>query len=318
MELAQLIQNPSAQVQSLAGAGGTEAERVGGVEQTTRQLQGAVQGVVQRQGTGVNNAESVSNLLVGKSAVPEGFPSKSSFKQWSPRYKLVAGARDERFNTLMEWVETRDLAAPTVDPATSNTPGVDRFGQHVFASLLHPRQHARGERLEAWRRLVQRFDSGSAHAHLNLMSRILKLPKGKANSISFVTEKWEDVVMRIGERTGRQALTDDMKRAIIMEKRPSECEKHLILNADRFDTYPKSEAAVRYYVEQICHMTNPMEIDAMAHSPIATTMTMVVKWAIQGPHVSGKWWRAAFFYAATALIYSLRPRRRQGSWRRHA
>lgn len=56
--------------------------------------------------------------------------------------------------------------------------------------------------------------------------------------------------MRAGE--DREASCD-IKRAIMMGMRPSELEKHLILTWDRFETYPKAEAAIREHAEQMCH-----------------------------------------------------------------
>lgn len=43
--------------------------------------------------------------------------------------------------------------------------------------------------LEAWRRLVERFDPWSAHANLNIMSKILRPPKGKFDNISLLMQK---------------------------------------------------------------------------------------------------------------------------------
>lgn len=58
------------------------------------------------------------------------------------------------------------------------------------------------------------------------------------------------MVRRQDERTGRQALTDDTKRAIVMDMCPPEMERHFVLNSDRYDTYPKLKSAIRDYVEQ--------------------------------------------------------------------
>lgn len=106
---------------------------------------------------------------------------------------------------------------------------------------------------EAWRRLVQRFDPASAHANVNLMSKILKPPKGKVESISFLMEKSDEMVRRPDERIRRQALTDDSKRAIMMGMCPPELQRHLVLNFDRYDTYPKVRSAIQDYVEQMRH-----------------------------------------------------------------
>lgn len=73
------------------------------------------------------------------------------------------------------------------------------------------------------------------------------------------------MVRRQDERTGRQALTDDAKRAIMMDVCLDELKRHLALNYfDRYDTYPKAKSAIRDYVELMRHNSDPMEIDEMA------------------------------------------------------
>lgn len=62
------------------------------------------------------------------------------------------------------------------------------------------------------------------------MSRILKQPSGRVDNISFVIVRWEEMVRRQDERMGRQALAGDTKRAIMMDMRPAELERHLVLN----------------------------------------------------------------------------------------
>lgn len=51
-------------MQALAGTGGRESERVGGVEQTTRQIQDAAHAIPQQQGTGANNFEAGRSLFL--------------------------------------------------------------------------------------------------------------------------------------------------------------------------------------------------------------------------------------------------------------
>lgn len=92
--------------------------------------------------------------------------------------------------------------------------------------------HARRTRAGVGGRLVQRFDPASTQANLNLMSRILKLPKGKVENMSSLFETWEEM----------------------MDMCPTELEEQTILNPDMFDTYPKVKAAIRDYVEQLDEM----------------------------------------------------------------
>lgn len=98
LELARVIEDLSRQVHALADTRGRSSMRVGGLEKTTCKIQEAVAGLAQWQGTGANHCgeREESNPLVGKHVVPEGLTSTTTFKQWSRRYKLLAGAQDER------------------------------------------------------------------------------------------------------------------------------------------------------------------------------------------------------------------------------
>lgn len=96
---------------------------------------------------------------------------------------MVAGAKDDRFNLLLQCAEARETNAPTIVPEASSVTGTARLAQHLLArehgdrnsGSLHRTPGENG--LEARRRLVQRFDPLSAHANLNLMSKILRPPK---------------------------------------------------------------------------------------------------------------------------------------------
>lgn len=44
-----------------------------------------------------------------------------------------------------------------------------------------------------------------------------------------------------------------------------ELERHLVLNSDRYDTYPMVKSAIGDYVEQMRHKSDPMEVGEIAH-----------------------------------------------------
>lgn len=88
---------------------------------------------------------------------------------------------------------------------------------------------------------------------------------GKLESMSWFIEKWEEMVRRQDERTGRQALTDDTKRAIVMDMCPVHLERHPVLNSDWHGTDPKAKSAIRDDVEQTWHRSAPLEIDDMSY-----------------------------------------------------
>lgn len=93
-----------------------------------------------------------------------------------------------------------ETMAPTIVSDASGIVGADGQGQHVYASLImstEPWTEARpivartpGENdLEAWRRMVGRFDPASAQENISLMSRIFKPPKGKVENMPLRFEK---------------------------------------------------------------------------------------------------------------------------------
>lgn len=96
-----MIDNLSAQVHALADAGGRESERVTGLEGPRRQIQEAVTGLAQRQGSGAppGGERRESGAFVGKNVVLEGFANRTSFKQWSRRYTSAGGAKVDRVQT---------------------------------------------------------------------------------------------------------------------------------------------------------------------------------------------------------------------------
>lgn len=75
--------------------------------------------------------------------------------------------------------------------------------------------------MTAWIIFARRFDPALSQASLKPMSRMAKPPKGKLENVSFLIEKSEETVKRQDGRTGRQTLTDDMKRAKMMDVWPA-------------------------------------------------------------------------------------------------
>lgn len=152
---------------------------------------------------------------MGKNVAPEGV---ANFKQWGRRDKLVAGAKGEKFKALGR--------SPAAERASSGSRGQqhNKCNAPSAAHLRKPSHEYRGRDitivdntpagngLEAWRRPVQKFDPASAHANLNMMSNILRPPKGKVENMSFRVGKWEEMVRRQDERTGGRSLTDETNR----------------------------------------------------------------------------------------------------------
>lgn len=84
-----------------------------------------------------------------------------------------------------------------------------------------------------------------AQADSNFMSNILNAPSCKTGNVSLPTEKWEEMVRRQDDRTGRLALTNYTKRAIMKETCDAKSERHTVLNSVRREMRPNSQAGYR-------------------------------------------------------------------------
>lgn len=168
-----------------------------GLERATQTVQSLVQSIPRQQGTGSSGigGHVESNSLVGKNLVLEGLRNKVAFKQRSRRDKLVAGAMDERFKALFTLAEAHDTNTQTVDHVVNGTSGAQKLSQHFYASLL---------------------TSAEAGANLSMMSNMLTPPKGKVGHIFFSGSEMGQMVRRQDESTGRQALSGDAKRTILL------------------------------------------------------------------------------------------------------
>lgn len=70
---------------------------------------------------------------------------------------------------------------------------------------------------------------------------------------------------RQDDGSGRHALSDDTDVHHDGHVCQVDLEKHLVLNSDRHDTYPKIKSAVGDHVEHVCHKSDPIEVDEMTY-----------------------------------------------------
>lgn len=68
------------------------------------------------------------------------------------------------------------------------------------------------------------------------------------------------MVSRHDESTGRQALTDDTINVIMMGM----CQHHLVLNSDRYHTYPNAKLTMRDSLEQLRHKSGLSDVGEMS------------------------------------------------------
>lgn len=91
-----------------------------------------------------------------------------------------------------------------------------------------------------------------------LDERELESPKRK------IDIKWFLIGNETKQNTSRHCPTI-RTIAFMMDMCPIELGRCLVLQSDRCDTRPKVKSAIRDCVEQVRHMSYPMEIDEMSH-----------------------------------------------------
>lgn len=69
--------------------------------------------------------------------------------------------------------------------------------------------------------------------------------------MSLLIEALEEMVRWQNERSCRQGLIDDAKKAVTMEVCPIDLERHLLLNCGRFDRHPKVWPEMKQSMEQM-------------------------------------------------------------------
>ena len=107
--------------------------------------------------------------------------------------------------------------------------------------------------LEAWRRIVRRFDPTTAARKRNLLATILKQPRVKLDELSAALEKLDELILKYEQRKdaagNRTELGDEIKIAIVETVVPQNVEHHLQMNKSRLTTYRQVRDEVALYVE---------------------------------------------------------------------
>lgn len=238
---------------------------------------GQMQQGIGRDGSGDRNKKT----LIGKSADPGNFGSQSNehWRAWSTKFKIYAGSIDKGYDTLLHRAE--DLATNDKDvvvtmdevEAVQDVRDAGYLARQLYASLIF---HTTGEAqkmvenvpqangVEAWRRLVRRWDPASAQAGLSLMNAILfPIPAKKISEMPMVLEKWDAMVAKQERRTRGIAVTDSTKMAIVIRMCPPELAKHLRINSQAFKTYEEIRMAIQQYVE-----SEPITMSSANQAPV--------------------------------------------------
>lgn len=152
---------------------------------------------------------------------------------------------------------------PTIAPESSGVVDAQRLAQHADASLQMSAEMGTKAPSMVDNTPCENGLEASAQANFNRMSRILKPPKGEVENTSPM-EQIGKMVRRKNAHTVRQSLTDDTIPTIVEDTCRVELGRHMVLNSDRSDTYPKVKSATRDHMEQMWHKSHPRDVDEMS------------------------------------------------------
>ena len=74
--------------------------------------------------------------------------------------------------------------------------------------------------LDAWRRIVRKFDPNNPVANLRLLKKIMQPPQVSMDQLPGAIEQWEQHYTHYMDRT-REQLTDSMRRAVLQSMCPT-------------------------------------------------------------------------------------------------
>ena len=112
-----------------------------------------------------------------------------------------------------------------------------------------------GNGLEAWRRLMRRFDPSTGSRKRTLLRHILNPGSVKMEQLPAHLQRWLDTIRlyeRRKDRSGnRLQVTDEIKISVLEQLGPKELERHLQLRAATLTTFDDCLAEVQQYVEMV-------------------------------------------------------------------
>ena len=142
----------------------------------------------------------------------------------------------------LEWAAQQETPMLTVDDVEAGPDSVE-VNPQVYVALAELLQGealdivqntARGAGLEAWRKLVRRFDPQTTGRKRTL--QILNPGTLKVHELSRAIEQWEERVRSYQSRV-REKFSDDVRSGILTEMCPEHIKTHIHLNLTRLPDY---------------------------------------------------------------------------------
>ena len=218
---------------------------------------------------------------------------EESFLYWRTRLEAFITSVFGEFDEVLPWCEEcaqtiteTDIedAWGEISPTPSHVNEIQAMNTQLFAVLQTLcegeafsiiRSAGKNCGLEAWRRLVRRYDPSTGGRRRTMLRHILNPQKcQKLDDVSNTDEVWEEQ-LRIYESRKRSdgtrhSLDDEIKVSILEHLCPTEIERRLQLNRSRYTTYQEVRAEVSLYLET--RLGSRLKIGTAAHPDEATPM----------------------------------------------
>ena len=195
------------------------------------------------------------------------FDSKAtSWKDWAFKFENMAAAVVPSSRDTLDWAAQQDTPILNVDDVEAGPDSVE-INPQVYVALAEllegeafdiVQNTTRGAGLEAWRKLVRRFDPQTVGRKRMLMSRIINPGTVKVRELSRAIEQWEERV-RSYQSSARETMSDDVRSGILMC--PEHIKTHIHLNLTRLLDYASVRSEIETFLEARQSSSNPDAMD---------------------------------------------------------
>ena len=206
-------------------------------------------------------------------AKPERFDGKEeNFLCWRTRVEAFVTSVFPDMQDVMEWVDEMDAeidataiqgAFGPTNPSVKTVEHIQDINGEFFAVLQSlcekeaftiVRSAGKGRGLEAWRKLIKRYDPSTGGRRRAMLRAILNPSKcNKLEDLYVAIETWEEHVRQYEARKradgSRHVLDEEIKIAVLEHLCPVELERHLQLNKTRFLDYADVRGELVTYLE---------------------------------------------------------------------
>ena len=164
---------------------------------------------------------------------------------------VIPSSRD-----TLDWAAQQDTPILNVDDVEASPDSVE-INPQVYVALAEllegealdiVQNTTRGAGLEAWRKLVRRFDPQTVGRKRTLQSRIINPGTVKVHELSRAIEQWEERV-RWYQSRAREKISEDVRSGILTEMCPEHIKTHIHLNLTRLPDYASVRSEIETFLE---------------------------------------------------------------------